>query len=70
MQAHLKPAKQLKITLVRSRHGRSPKQRECIKALGLSKIRQTVIRENRSEIQGLLKVVGFLMKVEEVGYET
>jgi large subunit ribosomal protein L30 len=64
----IKPAadKMLAITLVKSRFGRSPVQRECIKALGLSKIRQVVKRHARPEIMGLIYKIGFLLHVEEI----
>ena len=57
--------KSVAITLVKSRFGRSPIQRECIKALGLSKIRQVVYRQATPEIMGLINKVGFLLHVEE-----
>lgn len=58
--------KMLAITLMKSRFGRSPIQRECIKALGLSTIRQVVYRPARPEILGLVHKIGFLLHVEEV----
>ena len=58
--------KTLAITLVKSRFGRTPVQRECIKALGLSKIRQVVHRQSGPEILGLINKVGFLLHVEEM----
>jgi large subunit ribosomal protein L30 len=58
--------KNLSITLVKSRFGRSPIQRKCVKALGLHNIRQVVIRPATREILGLVTKVGFLLHVEEV----
>lgn len=62
--------KTLAITLVKSRFGRTPKQRACIKALGLSRIRQIVIRPASPEILGLIKVVGYLLDVKECSNES
>ncbi|WP_028841358.1 50S ribosomal protein L30 [Thermodesulfobacterium hveragerdense] len=58
--------KKLKITLVRSKYGRTPNQRENLKGLGLKKIGQTVLREDTPMIRGMIKKVSHLVKVEEV----
>lgn len=53
------------ITLVKSPIGRLPKQRATLKALGLTKLNKTVEKENNEFIQGMIKVVEHLVKVEE-----
>ena len=53
------------ITLVKSPIGRLPKQRATLKALGLTKVNKTVEKENNEFIQGMIKVVEHLVKVEE-----
>ncbi|WP_038055023.1 50S ribosomal protein L30 [Thermodesulfobacterium hydrogeniphilum] len=58
--------KKLKITLIRSRYGRKPKQRECLKGLGLKKIGQSVIRDDNPMIRGMIRKVSHLVKVEEI----
>ncbi|MDK2861974.1 MAG: large subunit ribosomal protein [Thermodesulfobacterium sp.] len=58
--------RKLKITLVRSRYGRTPNQRENLKGLGLKKIGQTVIREDTPMIRGMIRKVSHLVKVEEI----
>ena len=58
-------AKTVMITLVKSPIGRLPKQRATLKALGLTKINKTVEKENNEFIQGMIKVVEHLVKVEE-----
>ncbi len=58
--------KKVKITLVRSRFGWNPKQRETLKGLGLKKIGQTVIREDNLSIRGMIEKVNHLVCVEEV----
>ncbi|EKE19104.1 MAG: 50S ribosomal protein L30 [uncultured bacterium] len=58
--------KKLKITLIASRFGRKPNQADCVRALGLSRIRQSVFIEDTASIRGLINKVSFLVKVEEV----
>lgn len=58
--------KRFKITLVRSKYGRNPEQREALKGLGLRKIGQSVIREDNPMIRGMIRKVEHLVKVEEL----
>ncbi|NPA49739.1 MAG: 50S ribosomal protein L30 [Thermodesulfobacteria bacterium] len=59
-------AKQLKITLVRSKYGWSEKQRATLAALGLRRIRHSVIRPDNPCIRGMIEKVKHLVKVEEI----
>ena len=59
-------AKALKITLIRSPIGWTPRHREILKGLGLRRIRQTVIRPDRPETRGMITKVGYLLHVEDV----
>ena len=56
----------LKITQVRSTIGRIPKHRRTIVALGLGRIRKTVIHEDCPQIRGMVSSVHFLVEVEEI----
>lgn len=58
--------KRLKITLIKSKYGRTPNQRETLKGLGLRKIGQSVIREDNPMIRGMIRKVEHLVKVEEL----
>ncbi|WP_294580008.1 50S ribosomal protein L30 [uncultured Thomasclavelia sp.] len=58
-------AKTVMITLKKSPIGRLPKQRATLKALGLSKINQTVEKNYNDSIQGMIKVIEHLVTVEE-----
>ena len=60
-------AKQLKITQVRSATSRGAKQRGTIRALGLKKLGQTVVHDDKPEIRGMVRAVEHLVEVEEVG---
>jgi len=58
--------KQLKITQFRSVIGRHFKQKRTIEALGLRKLHQSVIHNETPQIQGMIKKVSHLVKVETV----
>lgn len=55
----------LKITQVKSVIDRPKKQKATIQALGLRRMHQTVEREDTPVIQGMIKAVSHLVKVEE-----
>jgi len=57
--------KTLKVTLVRSIIGLSPKQEGTVKALGLRRIRQMVEHEDSPTVRGMINAVPFCLKVEE-----
>ena len=56
----------LKVTLVKSPIGRLQKQIDTVKALGLRKISQSVIREDIPAVRGQIFVVKHMVKVEEI----
>ena len=58
--------KQLKITLTKSLIGRKQDQKDTVKALGLKKIGQSVVKNNTPQIQGMVKKIDFMLKVEEI----
>jgi len=58
--------KKLKLTLVRSLIGRKPTQRASVAALGIRKIGQYAILEDNPSTRGIIKKIGFMLKVEEV----
>ncbi|MGH3917000.1 MAG: 50S ribosomal protein L30 [Pseudonocardiaceae bacterium] len=57
---------QLKITQLRSTIGSLRNQRETLRSLGLRKIRQSVVREDNSQVRGMIAAVRHLVAVEEV----
>jgi large subunit ribosomal protein L30 len=57
--------KTLKVTLVKSIIGLSPKQEGTVKALGLRHIRQTVEHEDNPTVRGMINAVPFCLEVEE-----
>jgi large subunit ribosomal protein L30 len=56
----------LKITQTRSKIGGKFNQRETLRSLGLKRIRDVVVKEDRPEIRGMVATVTHLVSVEEV----
>jgi large subunit ribosomal protein L30 len=57
--------KTIEITLVKSLIGRKPNQIATAKALGLTKINQTVEKEANEAILGIVNTIKHLVKVTE-----
>ncbi|MFD1414819.1 50S ribosomal protein L30 [Oceanobacillus jeddahense] len=59
-------SKKLEITLNRSVIGGTDVQRKTVEALGLKKIRQSVVREDTPAVRGMVNRVSHLLTVKEV----
>ena len=57
----------LKVTQVRSVIHRPKDQKQTVRRLGLHRIRDSVIKDDRPEIRGMIAKVQHLVRVEEVG---
>ena len=57
-------SKKLKVTLVRSPAGQMANHRECVRALGLKKMHQTVELNDTPAIRGLINKVHYLVAVD------
>ena len=57
---------QLKVTQIKSAIGTKPNQRQTLRSLGLKRIHDTVVKEDRPEIRGMVATVAHLVAVEEV----
>ena len=57
---------QIKITLTGSLIGSSPKQKAVAKSLGLKKPGDSTVQANNACLQGKIKVISHLVKVETV----
>jgi large subunit ribosomal protein L30 len=57
---------QLKVTQTRSRIGGTKQQRDSLRSLGLKRIGDVVIKEDRPEFRGMIARVSHLVTVEEV----
>jgi large subunit ribosomal protein L30 len=58
-------AKQLKVTLVKSKHGRLRAHQACVAGLGIRRLNQTVVVLDTPENRGMLNRVSYMLKVEE-----
>ena len=56
----------LKIELIRSTIGKIPKHRATVRALGLKKIHQVVLKDKNPMILGMVNSIYYMLKVEEV----
>ena len=56
----------LKVTQTRSEIGGKRNQRETLRTLGLNRIGDVVVKEDRPEIRGMVKTVTHLVALEEV----
>ena len=59
-------APKLRVTQVRSAIDRPKDQKATVRALGLHRIRDSVVKEDRPEIRGMIAKVAHLVTVEEV----
>jgi len=58
--------RRIKVSQVRSGIGCKQNQRETLRSLGLRRIGDVAVKEDRPEIRGMLQTVTHLVAVEEV----
>jgi large subunit ribosomal protein L30 len=58
--------KRLKVRQVRSKIGGKQNQRDTLRSLGLKRLGDVVVKEDRPEIRGMVSTVSHLVTVEEV----
>ena len=56
----------LKVTQVRSKIGGTQGQRDSLRSLGLKRLGDSVVKDDRPEIRGMIQAVRHLVAVEEV----
>ncbi|GAA2415508.1 50S ribosomal protein L30 [Streptomyces glaucosporus] len=56
----------LKVTQVKSYIGSKQNHRDTLRSLGLRRLNDTVVKEDRPEIRGMVHTVRHLVTVEEV----
>ena len=59
----------LKVTQVKSGIGYKQNQKDTLRSLGLKRMHDTVVKEDRPEIRGMVHTVRHLVTVEEIGTE-
>ncbi len=57
--------KKIKVTLVRSMHGRLAAHKACLTGLGLRRMHHTVEVEDTPCTRGMINKVSYMVKVEE-----
>ncbi|WP_448626854.1 50S ribosomal protein L30 [Geodermatophilus sp. URMC 64] len=57
---------QIKVTQIRSAIGTKPNQRQTLRSLGLKRINDSVVQEDRPEIRGMVATVPHLVTIEEI----
>jgi large subunit ribosomal protein L30 len=55
----------LKVTLVRSMHGRVKGHQACVRGLGIRRMHQTVEVKNTPDNRGMINKAYYMLKVEE-----
>jgi large subunit ribosomal protein L30 len=58
--------KELKVTLVKSKHGRLKSHKACVTGLGLRKMHQSVKVADTPENRGMINRISYMLAVEEV----
>jgi large subunit ribosomal protein L30 len=58
-------SKELKVTLVKSKHGRLKAHRACVSGLGLRRMHQTVTVADTPENRGMINRISYMLSVEE-----
>ena len=58
--------KKIRITLVRSVHGRLASHRACVRGLGLRRMHHSAVVEDTPCTRGMIDKVAYLLKVEEL----
>ena len=59
-------AARLKVTQTKSKVSEKQNQRDTLRSLGLKRIGDVVVKEDRPEIRGMVRTVAHLVAVEEV----
>jgi large subunit ribosomal protein L30 len=57
--------KEIKVTLIKSKHGRLRTHKACVAGLGLRKMHQTVTVADTPENRGMINRISYLLSVEE-----
>ncbi len=61
-----KKQNELKVTLVRSFHGRLRNHKACVSGLGLRRMHHSVVVADTPENRGMINQIQYMVRVEEV----
>ncbi len=57
--------KTVKVTLIRSMHGRLASHRACVAGLGLRRMHHTVELEDTPSVRGMINKISYMVEIEE-----
>jgi len=57
---------EVRVTLLKSLHGRLKNHKACVSGLGLRRIRHSVVVADTPENRGMINKISYLLQVEEV----
>jgi large subunit ribosomal protein L30 len=57
---------EIKVTLLKSVHGRLRNHKACVSGLGLRRIRHSVVVMDTPENRGMINKVSYLLQVEDI----
>jgi large subunit ribosomal protein L30 len=60
-----KAAKKFKLTLLKSKFGRTPGHAQCASGLGLRRRHQTLVVDDTPENRGMIDQIRYMLRVEE-----
>ena len=55
----------VKLTLVKSKHGRLKKHQACVAGLGLRRLNHSVIVKDTPENRGMINKISYLLRIED-----
>ena len=58
-------SREIRVTLVRSPFGRLQSHRDCVRGLGLRRLRHTVTVQDTPAVRGMIEKVFYMLRVEE-----
>ena len=58
-------SKTIKVTQIRSVHGRLARHKACVRGLGLRRMHHSVEVQDTPAIRGMINKVSYLLKIEE-----
>lgn len=59
-------AKKVKVTQIKSKHGRLAAHRACLLGLGIRRMHHSVTVDDTPSIRGMISKVSYMLKIEEV----
>jgi large subunit ribosomal protein L30 len=59
-------AKQIKVTQIKSKHGRLASHKACLRGLGIRRMHNTVSVQDTPANRGMISKVSYMLKIEEV----